>query len=68
MLMHKQPLWDADLQMMRVFNKLQEQKLVLYFNFQRLIFRLVSHTADQTTTAELALGGGHLDVAEMAPV
>lgn len=68
MLIHKQPLWDADLQMMRVFNELQEQKLVLYSNFQQLISRLIYHTADQTTTAELALGGGHLDVVEMAPV
>lgn len=54
--------------MMRVFNELQEQKLVLYSNFQQLISRLIYHTADQTTTAELALGGGHLDVVEMAPV
>lgn len=66
--MHKQPLWDADLQTMRAFNKLQEEKLVLYSNSQQLIFRLIYHTAGQTTTAELALRGGHLDVVDMAPI
>jgi len=54
--------------MMTVFNKLQEQKPVLYFNSQQLICRLIYHTADQTTNAELALRGGCLEVVEMAPI
>lgn len=54
--------------MMGVSNKLQELKLALYFNSQQLIFRLLYHTAEQTTSAEFARSGGHLDVLEMTPV
>lgn len=54
--------------MMRVFNKLQEQKLVLYFSSQQLIFRLIYHAADQASATESALRGGHVDAVEMAPI
>lgn len=67
-LTHKQSLWDANLQVMRVCNKLQELKLALYFNSQRLTFGLIYHTAEQTITAKLACRGGHLDVLEMTPI
>lgn len=56
---------------MRDFNKPQEQKLVLYFSSQLLIFKLIYHTADQTTTPELlreARREEHLDVVEMAQI
>ena len=65
--MHKEPLWDEDLQIMSLQDA-PEQKLVLYFNSQQQIFRLIYHTADQTTTAKLVLMGGDLHAVEMAPI